>query len=90
MKEVEESDGSYDGEDCNEDESEEEQQKPEPKIYEVSQAKGGDDDEENIHDLINIEIGKEKDSDKQQKITAVHSSISETNEVMGALKNNRT
>lgn len=50
-------------------------------MYEVTE------ETENVHDLINITIGK---NNGEHKITAVHSTISDANENMGTLMSNRT
>jgi len=54
-------------------------------VYEIADKE----DAENMQDLINIEIGGRVGERSQHKITAVSASISDSNEALGALMNNR-
>lgn len=77
---------SYDGEEGSESEESEEEpeiEKQEPKVYEIQE-----DNTENVHDLINIQINQQHQDGS--KITAVQSSLSDATEAMGTLMSNRT
>lgn len=93
MRRAQGDEDSYDGEDGEGEESEESEghgtsegahgKETEPKVYEIVEG-----EEENAHDVINIQVPQ--GGANQTKITAGHSSISDAADAMGTLMSNRT